>query len=139
MTFEELSEMLPNGFHDAEIRMIRVDFVDRFMLLGVNIHVSTPGDSDRERYRQGTLKVESLCLFFVEPPDHQHRFVLDGAPLNATGNTARAGQNAKVDRLLTALPPNSTAYLFFLDDWNSRLYLAGAGVEFSWDDGGAFV
>jgi hypothetical protein len=50
----------------------------------------------------------------------------------------KVGEDAKIDSLLAVLPPNSTVYLFFLDDWNSYLYLAGGEVVFSWDDGGVF-
>jgi hypothetical protein len=138
MTFEEIKQRLPNGFHDAEIRKISVDFVNRSIVMGMNLHVSVPGDADPERYRAGTLEVLSPFLFFIEPPDPRYHFVPDGAPLNATGNSVKVGQNAEIDRLLEVLPPNATVYLFFLDDWNSCLYLGGASVEFSWDDGGAF-
>jgi hypothetical protein len=135
VTFEELEDRLPNGFHDAEIRNINVDFVNRSLVIGMNLHVSEFEEADSERYRAGTLKVESPFLFFIDPPDAKYHFVPDGSPLNATGNSVKVGMNASLDRLLPALPLNSTIYLFFLDDWNSSIYLAGAGVKFSWDDG----
>lgn len=139
MTFEELEEKLPNGFHDAEIRTINIDFLNRSIVVGMNLHASMPGDLDPERYRPGTLRVVSPYLFFIEPPDSRYHFVPNGRPLNATGNSVKVGKDAAVDHLLPVLPPNATVYLFFLDDWNSCLYLAGASVEFSWDDDGAFV
>jgi hypothetical protein len=139
LTFEEANQKVPNGFHDAEIRKISIDFVDRSIVMGMNLHVGVPSDPDPERYRAGTLKVLSPCLFFIEHPDPRYDFVPDGSPINASGNSVKVGQNAEVDRLLAVLPPNTTAYLFFLDDWNSCLYLAGASVEFSWDDDGSFV
>jgi hypothetical protein len=138
MTFEKLEMELPNGFHDAEILNISVDFLNRSIVIGMNLHVSTPSDPDPERYRAGTLRVQSASLFFIEPPDPRYHFVPDGTPLDASGSSVRAGQDSAIDRLLAVLPPNSTPYLFFLDDWNSCLYLAGTSVEFSWDDGEAF-
>ncbi len=139
MTFEELEEKLPNGFHDAEIRKISMDFVNRSIVIGMNLLVGVPGDPDPERYRPGTLRVVSPYLFFIKPPDPSYHFVPDGSPINASGRSVKVGQNEEVDRLLAVIPPNATVYLFFLDDWNSCLYLAGASVEFSWDDDGAFV
>ena len=136
MTFEEIEQELPNGFHDAEIRQISMDFVNRSIIIGMNLHASVAGDPDPERYRPGTLKVMSPYLFFIEPPDPHYHFVPDGSPINASGSSVKIGQNTAVDRLLAVLPPNATVYLFFLDDWNSCLYLAGASVEFSWDDDG---
>ena len=138
MTFEELEERLPNGFHDAEIRTISLDFVSRSIVVGMNLHVGKPDDHDPERYRPGTLRVVVLYLFFLEPPHPDYHFIPNGRPINATGKPVKVGQDAAVDRLLAVLPPNSTSYLFFLDDWNSCLHLAGASVKFSWDDGKAF-
>ncbi|HEU0047498.1 MAG TPA: hypothetical protein VFQ43_07830 [Nitrososphaera sp.] len=138
MTFEELAQKLPNGFHDAEILKISMDFVNRSIVIGMNLLTGVPGDPDPERYRPGALRVVSPYLFFIEPPDPSYHFVPDGSPINASGSSIKVGKSAEVDRLLAVLPPNSTPYFFFLDDWNSCLYLAGASVEFSWDDGKAF-
>jgi len=141
MTFEKLEMELPNGFHDAEIRGIGLDYVSRTADLRMNllVGVGTPEDRNAAIYRAGTVRIAGLLLFYIEPPDPHYCFALDGSPLNASGNSVKVGQDAAIDRLLAALPPNSTAYLFFLDDWNSSLYLAGASVEFSWDDDGACV
>jgi hypothetical protein len=135
MTFEKLEMELPNGFHDAEIRTINVDFLNRSIVIGMNLHASMPDNLDPERYRPGTLRVVSPYLFFIEPPDPRYHFVPSGRPINATGNPVIVGKDTVVDHLLAVLPPNATVYLFFLDDWNSCLYVAGASVEFSWDNG----
>jgi hypothetical protein len=139
MIFEELVRNLPNGFHDVEIREIRFDLMHPSIAIGMNLHASVPGDDDPERYRAGTLRLITPYLFFIEPPDPTYHFVPDGSPINATGSFVKVGQNAQIDRLLAALPPNATAYLFFLDDWNACLYLAGANAEFYWDDGEALI
>lgn len=136
MTFEEIEQELPNGFHDAEIRTIAVNFVDRSIAVGMDLHFGSEGDSDPERHRSGTLKVESFCLFFIEPPDPRYRFVPNGSPLNASGDSVTTGKDPAVDGLLRNLPTGVTLYRFFLDDWNSFLYLGGANVEFSWEDEG---
>jgi hypothetical protein len=39
MTFEELDQKLPNGFHDAKIRTITLDFVNRSIVIGMNLLV----------------------------------------------------------------------------------------------------
>jgi hypothetical protein len=139
MTFEEIDQKLPNGFHDAEIRKMSIDFVSRSIVIGMNLHAGVPGGPNPEQYRAGTLEILSPCLFFIEPPDPGYHFIPDGSPLNASGNSVKVGKDTKVDRLLSALPPNATVYLFFLDDWNSCLYLAGGSVVLSWDDGGPFA
>src|SRR5260370_42353834 len=103
MTFEELAQKLPNGFHDVEILTISMDFVNRSIVLGMNLLVGMPGDPDPERYRPGALRVVSPYLLFIEPPDPRYHFVPDGSPLNASGNSVKVGQNAEIDPLLAAL------------------------------------
>ena len=138
MTFEEIDQKLPNGFHDGQIRSISMDFVSISLVLEMELHFGEATDPDPERYRPGTLKVISPCLFFIEPPDPRYPFVPDGSALNVDGDSVRNGQSAEVDRLLPVLPQNATIYRFFLEEWNSFLYLGGANAEFSWDDGEVF-
>ena len=137
MTFEQVNQELPNGFHDGKIRGIRVDFLDCLILLAMDLHVGIPGDADPERYRPGTLRVKSPYLFFVDPPDPRYRFIPNGSPFNVDGDAVRPGQNQALDELLPVLPTGATAYRFFMEDCNSVLYIAGAAVEFSWDDADA--
>ena len=137
MTFREIEQNLPNGFHDSAIRGISVDFVNLSISIAVDLHASVEGDSDPERYRPGTLKVICPYLFFLDPPDPSYPFVPRGAPVNASSFPVRQGENAKVDALLQRIPPEATAFAFFLDDWNSYLYVAGSSVEFSWDSNGS--
>ena len=138
MTFEEINDKLPNGFHDATIRSIAMDFVNISLVVGMELHVSESNDPDPERYRCGTLQIASPCLFFIDPPDPRYPFVPDGSPLNVDGDPIRIGQNAELDRLLPVLPLNAAIYRFFLEEWNSFLYVGGASVKFSWNDGGIF-
>ncbi|HET9802232.1 MAG TPA: hypothetical protein VFP96_03245 [Candidatus Acidoferrum sp.] len=138
MTFEELQRRLPNGFHDAAIRSISLDFTGQSIVIGMDLYAGVPGDQDPERYRPGTLRVASPYLFFMEAPDPRYRFVPNGSPINVDGDFVKAGQSAEVDRLLPVLPQNATAYRFFLEEWNSFVYLAGGDVTFSWDDSGLF-
>ncbi len=136
MTFEEIDQKLPNGFHDAKIRTVKVDFVGRSIVIDMNLWVGSLDGPDPERRRSGTLKVASAYLFFIEPPDPTYNFVPDGSPLNVSGDSVTAGQSTVLDHLLPVLPRNATLYRFFLEEWNSFVYLAGADVEFSWEEEG---
>jgi len=137
MTFQELEQKLPNGFHDAAIREIHFDFVGRSVVVAMDILTGGPDDPDPELCRPGTLKLSPAYLFFIEPPDPRYSFVPNGSASKVDGDSVKVGQNAEADRLLPKLPQNATSYRFFLEKWNAFLYLAGGGVEFSWDDGSA--
>lgn len=139
MTFEEIEAKLPNGFHDAAIRGIDVDFIGRSVVVALDLLTGTPDDARPELYRPGRLRMTPVYLYFVEPPDAKYPFVPNGSHLKVDGDSVKVGQNADADRLLLALPKNATTYRFFLEKWNAFLYLAGGSVEFSWDDGGSFT
>ena len=134
MTFEELEQKLPNGFHDDAIREINFDFIGRSIVIGIDLLAGGPDDSDPELYRFGRVRVVPIYLFFIEPPAPNYPFVPNGSHLKVDGDSVRVGQNSEVDRLLPTLPPNATFYRFFLTKWNAFLYLAGGGVEFDWAD-----
>src|SRR5690242_21708128 len=96
MTFEKLEMELPNGFHDAEIRSIGLDYLSRTADLRMNllISVGTPEDRNAALYRAGTVRIAGLLLLYIEPPDPNYPFVPDGSPLNASGNSVKVGQDA---------------------------------------------
>ena len=135
MTFEELEQTLPNGFHDARILALSLDNLDRTLTIKLSLHVSVEGDGDRERYRIASLGAHSVCLFFMESPDPNYHFLFDGRGIAASGASVALGQDSLIDPLLRKLPPGVTAYRFFLDDWNSFLYLAANDVSLSWERG----
>jgi hypothetical protein len=138
MTFDELEQKLPNGFHDAAIREINFDFIGRSAVIGMDLLTGRPDDPHPEAYRLATLRVAPVYLFFIEPPDPKYPFVPNGSHFKVDGDSIKIGQNAAVDRLLLLLPQNAATYRFFLEKWNAFLYLAGGGVELSWDDGEVF-
>jgi hypothetical protein len=49
-----------------------------------------------------------------------------------SGDPVVLGKDPQIDRLLRKLPPNATAYRFFLEEWNCFFYLAAGDVQFSW-------
>jgi hypothetical protein len=134
MTFEELEESLPNGFHDATIRWIKSDFISRSLTIGMELWVGLTDSPNPEEYRTGTLLVDPFYLFFVEPPHPTYGFMPDGSPIIVDGDPVKLGQNPNVDRLLSVLPEDATAYRFFVIDGNSSLFIAGRSVAFWWDD-----
>lgn len=119
------------------IRKIGINFVNRSVLIGVDLLVGLPDTPNPDDYRAGTLKLVEPYMFFIEPPDPSYPFAPDGRPVNVEGDSVRAEQSA-ADRLLPVLPQNACMYRFFLLEWNAFVYLAGARVVFSWDDGGIF-
>jgi hypothetical protein len=137
MTFEELEHSFPNGFHDAAIRELKLDLLQRSIALQMDILTGMPESPNPESYRSGTLRIEPAYLFFVDAPDPKYSFVPNGSHLKVDGSPVKAGQQAVIDRLLAVLPEKATSYRFFLEKWNAFLYLSGGSVDFNWSEHGS--
>jgi hypothetical protein len=136
MTFEEVVKSLPNGFHDARARKIIVDYESRSITMEMELLVGMPGTPNRESYQPGTLTVAPFGFFILEPPDPSYDFVPDGKPLHIMGDSTRTAQSPTFDSLMATLPKKVDSYRFFIEEWNSFLYIAGESVAFSWCDRG---
>lgn len=63
-TFERLENELPNGFHDARIMRVKIDFVGDSIEFEMDMLTGQPGTLDRDRRRLGVLRIYSPRLFF---------------------------------------------------------------------------
>jgi len=86
---------------------------------------------EREAYRKCLLKLTGLEYFIIDPPDPTYQFNklatlwVDASPLE----TAKLKSNVKVPSLQAQ---NAFAYLFFVQDWNSSLYVAATDASLEW-------
>lgn len=110
-----------------------MNFEKSAILMSMDLLVGLPNDRSCDRRRLATLKLIRPYLFYVEPPGAEHGFV-GGTPLNVQGDSLEPGQNAVVDSFLPSIPDASTKYRFFVEDWNSFVYIACEAVEFAWSD-----
>jgi hypothetical protein len=56
MTFEEVEKTLPNGFHDAKIVRMTLDYPAGTLSMSLQILVGTPGEADQEEYGLAELR-----------------------------------------------------------------------------------
>src|SRR5208282_1874926 len=57
MTFEELDARFPNGFGDAEISSVSLDYKSRTATLQLNLRVNPPDSPNSQEYRRGVLTI----------------------------------------------------------------------------------
>ncbi len=130
VTLEELENSLPNGFHDAEIQRVSIDYQQRAMIIDMDVFV---GDVDapleeREAYREGTLVISGLQFAAIEPPDAHCPFSTPRA-----SRIDACDMTKKLDpALLQTLPEDSFVRSFFVNDWNAFVHVAGLGAEIQW-------
>jgi hypothetical protein len=139
MTLEELDDRLPNGFHDAKLVSLSLDYVTRSATLHIGLHVGTPDSLDPEEYKIAILRVTGLCFCTVELPCPGEPFLPDGSPVNVSGYPEDPKSFEKVNESLTKIngllakcPPGAWCYRFFSHDWNSFIHIAGTSVELLW-------
>ena len=70
MTFDDLAISLPNGFHDAELKSIMIDYTRREARLILDIWVADDVSmEEREAYRPAEVTLSGLLFWVSEPPD----------------------------------------------------------------------
>ncbi len=119
---------LPNGFHDATIRELHVEFAREQVTLEVEFWV---GDLDaeteevREATRVGQLLLTGVTSMFVEPPDPRYQFSMgDGIDVDG-GFGPYPGDPAPPDDGLVRL-------WFFVSTWNARMTFTVSECVLEW-------
>jgi hypothetical protein len=131
MTFSEIEQTLPSGFHDAKIERISLDYPAASLVIEMRILVGTPGEVDQEEYGPAELRVGGLYFCSIEPPDSRYPFKPKGKPLGVSGDDP-ADWPLEIGKLLSTLPPGTSCYRFFVEDWNSFIWVAGSDVRILW-------
>ena len=138
MNIEEIADTLPNGFHDALVRGISLDYERREVVFALDVWVGDLDSDDpaaREEYRCGVLKLSGLLYFVVEPPDvpaEQLRLGEEGS-LWLTADSSDFGELKSYPKLPEPLPGGGFRHWFFVSDLNCFMYIAATAASFVWE------
>ena len=120
MTLDEIDRELPNGFHDAEVRRLSVDFVARIATLELDLWIGStdlPPDGGRETYRPATIELQGLSYVVVDPPDSTYPYArAKPIRIEISGGEHRAD--------LPPLQPGAFASRFFVQEWNAFIAIS---------------
>ncbi len=145
MTLEEISQSLPNGFHDAEVRRIVLDYSKRTMEMEADVWVGTmksPPET-REAYRLARLTVSGLLFCAIDQPGVAARVddvptvddieTMKAAP-DPTGYCAWSTPEAITLRpeLRSSMPAGTFLHTFYVFDWYSYIHVAAENAELEW-------
>jgi len=126
-TLTQIEESLPNGFHDALIERVFLDYVERKIVFTMRLWVgdcSSENRDDRETYRNGVLTISQFLLCVVEPPDPRYPWAEPKALRVSSG----AG-NPQDQPFLQDLPAGTFSHWFFVNEWNSFIYVVAKGAR----------
>ena len=132
MTLVALSKTLPNGFHDAELNAVRLEFATNSIILDITLDVTPNGDFDAGLlYRRAIITLTGVRgVIFRIPEGENQRFL--GA-LDVSGQAVTNYQGLPDG--MRSEDIRDLLYSFYIDDWNSSLYLAAERAELSWIEG----
>lgn len=129
-TINKLAHTLPNGFHDAELLALSIDYTARTLSLRFSLWVGTmahPAGAERERYALAMLSIQDFQSCIIEPPqgamqlDEHDQTTVDGVEF----------RNAETK--LPKLDEGMFQYEFFGFNWNSSIYVAARTATLSFD------
>jgi hypothetical protein len=125
MTLAALENILPNGFHDAEIGEIVVDFLSASAKLKLRVLVSLP-DTEKETgvlYREITVRLRNLLGIHLCNGEPMRGFEkLEDRWMQIQGFNPKAEEIAKIPAMNGV--PLESIYGFYFHGWNNCMYLA---------------
>jgi hypothetical protein len=130
MTLTDVDRQLPNGFHDAYLLRFAADYAKATLTIDLDLWVGTPDGKtpqERERRKLGRVRISELCWCVIAPPDaivrpNPRGFRIDAGPVSDLENPPK----------LPALPPAAFSWWFFVQEWNTSLYVAGQSAALEW-------
>lgn len=133
MTFEELDKRYPNGFDDAEVTGVTIDYRERTATFHLNLRGNPPDAPERDVYARGVLKANGIYYVSIEPPDPAHLFYPQHGKVIVDGLPEDPRDFALFGSLKPRLPAGAFCCRFFVHDWNSFIHVAATDAEFSWE------
>jgi hypothetical protein len=123
MTLDEIADTLPNGFHDAQIKSINIDYVRRVAILDMEILMADSIEDRTETYRAAQLILSRLLFLVIEAPDSKYPYQEERALWVDAGSEKSTETLAPRPRP-TPLPDNAFTHWFFVNNWNAFIHVA---------------
>jgi hypothetical protein len=131
MTPDEIAASLPNGFHDAELKSLAIDYVKREARLILDMWIGEmQPEEERETYRLAEFTLSDLLFWVTEPPHPDYPFKEAGAQRIDMGALETLPQRDAVK--LPPLPQEYFGNWIFVVSWNAFIYFAAKNSELKW-------
>jgi hypothetical protein len=127
VTIEQLKCTLPNGFHDAELFSVRIDYERGVCILGLEVDLDSSG-------ARVELILTGLVYCEVQVPDASYPFAGTGS-VEVSGCETTEQVLQSFGNLRRLSPPETFFYSFFVKTWNSFIHVAAKSAELRWIEG----
>lgn len=132
MKLEKLIASLPNGFHDAQMTNLLIDYLAGRITFSLNLLTGDPEDKSKkmqDTYKAAQLIISDFEYCVIDSPDKGYPYLKRGH-LNidlGVGQPATSPVN---------LPPHkndSFQFWIWVDEWNSFIRIAAKDVDLKWN------
>jgi hypothetical protein len=133
MTLRELSETLPNGFHDAVVHTVTLDYSKHEVKFDIAVWVGELGAKDeakREAYRNGELILSGVAFCVIEPPDPTYPYDKKDGIIIDTGEVRSLSKPPALQ--LPPVPEGLFLNWVYVREWNSFMYVVARNAQFLW-------
>lgn len=127
---DDIEQYLPNGFHDAQILQISIDYVARTAEFSMKLDISGPDQSSRD-YSSGKLRVNGFAFITADVPDERYDYAVGS--LFVSGQESEARFFPKLAEFQKRLGTSFFFYTFFVQEWNGFIHISATDTEFEWD------
>ena len=134
MQLTDIENSLPNGFHDAFIESLNVDYTSKRALIKLRLCIGDPDATtkeEKEAYKKADLELLGLVYFVIDAPDNRYKF-LETKELWIDGGEVKPGSSPSTPVPIEMLPKGTFAYWFFARDWNSFIHVAAMSAKLEW-------
>jgi hypothetical protein len=130
-TLDEISASIPNGFHDAQLLKLVLDYTKREVQLTLDVWIAESLEpEEKEAYRLALLTLYGLHFWVCEAPE-------EGDP-NPSPNGASI-DICSMDRIMDAnqrklpsVPPGVFVNWIYVNDWNTYMFVGAETASLTW-------
>lgn len=122
------------SFHDAKIHAIHLDYKTRVLQMECTLwlgDLDAPTTEQREATAPGILTISGLLYYVIEPPHINSCFEDGSMDITSDGNVATTQFQAPLPEL-PPVPEEAFLHWFFVNNWNSLVYIAATDARFVW-------
>lgn len=137
MNIDEIKKSLPNGFHDAEILRICIDYLNEVADFLIDIDLSSQDANIAVLSRRGLLKLNGLLYCIIDASKSSSsipKYIAGEDKLWIASDSSNFSVLTDCPQLPDPLPENSFRHWFFITSHNSFIYLAAMDASFEWKD-----
>jgi hypothetical protein len=136
MKLSEIHDLLPNGFHDAEVLQFGWNFVKGTAFFDVSFWISSLEGQDSEQRRKGRIELHQILFISFDPPSLRQSdpkpYRSSGGSLQIDGFLADETNFPGFNSHKKEISPDTEIFTFYVSNWNSFIRIAAADANLVW-------